>query len=945
MNYPIWDIPSTGGGTLIAIIAVIHSFIAHFAVGGGLFLVLTEIKAYRDNSTQLLAYVRKHTKFFLLLTMVLGGVTGVGIWFIISLVNPAGTSILIHNFVFAWAIEWVFFIAEIVALLIYYYRFDQMSRRNHLILGWFYFGFAWLSLFVINGILGFMLNPGDWLDSQNMWSGLFNPVFWPSLFFRTGIALFIAGIFGLVTSVFSRNKKLKKSLLKYNIQWLYLPFILIVVSGANYYFAFPEFSIQNVFQYNNEATHFIYLLIGATLLIFLLGILFLFRLPSRFHKVSAFIMIVVGLSWMAGFEYLREIARKPFVLNGLMYSNSVKPGQLSQISEEGFLQTAKWTEIKSVNEENMLAAGKELFKHQCSSCHTLGGYNDIISRTNNLTERGLEAHLTGQGKVLNYMPPFSGTSEEKQALAAYIYREIHEKEPLKEKPARIQKVENEIPAFDPKKDKYVILSWNDLGMHCISDNDQFFSFLPPANTLWAQVVKRGPRPEVITEGITIKYEVEKQHQNPEDHVPFWDYEDKIFNAELEQGTGLTGNRVNGEFELNPEKLSYVAEFIPVTPYRDDGNFNPYPLFTVTAYKERTGEKLAQTKVVAPTSTEMGCRNCHGGGWRVSNYSGLSDETAENILRVHDRLNHTDLLQKARKGEPMLCQSCHGDPALGATGKKDVLNFSAAVHGFHANYLTNMKEESCALCHPADPEGNTSCNRGRHSAVGLNCTDCHGTLEDHAYALLKNEKTTKPEKASRLMAYLEPRKVTSGEEVHPRTPWLKEPDCLSCHRNFSKPGKVFKADAFNKWVAGGDVLYRNRPDNHGMMCAACHGSPHAVYFAMNPYNRNRDNLQPLQYQGTPGPIGMNQNCEVCHTQEMEVSGHHRNMLKAQKQTKPWERTKASSITTEIFTQSDRVQKMARERRSHSPLSDILGFLNILVLGGLILVVGKTIQKPL
>ena len=42
MNYPVWELPSLGGGTLIAIIAVIHSFIAHLAVGGGLFLVLTE---------------------------------------------------------------------------------------------------------------------------------------------------------------------------------------------------------------------------------------------------------------------------------------------------------------------------------------------------------------------------------------------------------------------------------------------------------------------------------------------------------------------------------------------------------------------------------------------------------------------------------------------------------------------------------------------------------------------------------------------------------------------------------------------------------------------------------------------------------------------------------------------------------------------------------------
>ena len=72
MNYPVWELQAAGGGLLIALVAVIHVYIAHFAVGGGLLLVLTEIKARRMGSQALLDYARHHTKFFLLLTMVLG---------------------------------------------------------------------------------------------------------------------------------------------------------------------------------------------------------------------------------------------------------------------------------------------------------------------------------------------------------------------------------------------------------------------------------------------------------------------------------------------------------------------------------------------------------------------------------------------------------------------------------------------------------------------------------------------------------------------------------------------------------------------------------------------------------------------------------------------------------------------------------------------------------
>ena len=84
MNYPIWELAQLNSGTLVAFIATIHAYVAHLAVGGGLFLWLTDLKAVRDNDPVIKAYVKRHTWFFLLLTMVFGGVSGVGIWFIIA---------------------------------------------------------------------------------------------------------------------------------------------------------------------------------------------------------------------------------------------------------------------------------------------------------------------------------------------------------------------------------------------------------------------------------------------------------------------------------------------------------------------------------------------------------------------------------------------------------------------------------------------------------------------------------------------------------------------------------------------------------------------------------------------------------------------------------------------------------------------------------------------
>jgi hypothetical protein len=46
MNYPVWDV-AFGAGLLMALVSILHVFVSHFAVGGGLFLALTERRAFR----------------------------------------------------------------------------------------------------------------------------------------------------------------------------------------------------------------------------------------------------------------------------------------------------------------------------------------------------------------------------------------------------------------------------------------------------------------------------------------------------------------------------------------------------------------------------------------------------------------------------------------------------------------------------------------------------------------------------------------------------------------------------------------------------------------------------------------------------------------------------------------------------------------------------------
>jgi len=61
------------------------------------------------------------------------------------------------------------------------------------------------------------------------------------------------------------------------------------------------------------------------------------------------------------------------------------------------------------------------------------------------------------------------------------------------------------PTANAAGGKYVILAWNDLGMHCYNRDFADLAVLPPFNTLWVQVVRVGNPPKIVTQGIKVSY--------------------------------------------------------------------------------------------------------------------------------------------------------------------------------------------------------------------------------------------------------------------------------------------------------------------------------------------------------------------------------------------------------------------------------------------------------
>lgn len=414
MDYPFWDV-DIGYGILMAIIAVIHVFVSHFAIGGGLYLVVAESSARKKNDTLKLEFLKKLSKFFVLVTVVFGALTGVGIWFVIGLLNPAATEALIHNFVWGWATEWTFFVIEITAAIIYFYGWEKMSAKNHLTVGWLYFGAAWLSLFIINGILSFMLTPGTWLATGAFWDGFFNPTFFSSLVFRTGICIMLAGIFALVVASRYPADETKKGLVRYNTYWALTGMIIMLPSLFWFVSTIPQNIIDAVWGTHltpiasMNASYINFALLALVLIIF--GLL----IPKRFNIIIAVVAMIFGLSYFGEFEWMRESIRKPYVIYGYMYGNGIWLGDADKYAADGYLDHIKLR----TNDRN-----RDLFNHACRSCHTMNGYKALAPHYDGTDIDFIAGTIRGAHVMLGNMPEFLGTDEETRMVATHIYNNI-----------------------------------------------------------------------------------------------------------------------------------------------------------------------------------------------------------------------------------------------------------------------------------------------------------------------------------------------------------------------------------------------------------------------------------------------------------------------------------------------------------------------------------------
>lgn len=420
--YPQNDFGPLIKGMVIGGMGIFHVFLAQFAIGGGMMLCFFELRSQRRGDASARHFVDGYFKTLVLVSFVLGALTGVAMWFTTIQISPGTIGTMVHEFHWIWATEWTFFCLEIVAGYLFYRYGGVLSDRSRLTLLVLYSIAAWMSLFWINGILSWQLTPGQWSETRRMWSGFFNPSFWPSLAYRTVSALTIASLAAclVINLVKDFAPETRKRLIHQAALGL-APMVLMPALGAWYLAVIPPDSRSWVLGGSPAMTMFMGLAVAASLVIGIYAIVGIIGKRLYFNVTTASLLCVLAFGATAGGEFVREGVRKPFTIREYLYSNSIPRTEVAELRRIGCTTRDPYPLRDARTYPNdQVRLGARVFRVQCSVCHTYDGVNGLAHLAGTWSQEQRRMNIAQLQQTKPFMPPFAGTAREVEAVGQLI---------------------------------------------------------------------------------------------------------------------------------------------------------------------------------------------------------------------------------------------------------------------------------------------------------------------------------------------------------------------------------------------------------------------------------------------------------------------------------------------------------------------------------------------
>ncbi len=167
------------------------------------------------------------------------------------------------------------------------------------------------------------------------------------------------------------------------------------------------------------------------------GILAVAAIASLLRKdyststLGACMLVLFAFMSFGALEFVREGSRKPYLIEGFMYSTGVTTAKaegldsvatLAITQRDGVLSVAPWSlpEGKTLGQLSELEKGQAVYDAACLRCHSVVGYNAMAPLVKGWSVETIRTVIDRLDEVKPAMPPFPGNASEQDALTAYL---------------------------------------------------------------------------------------------------------------------------------------------------------------------------------------------------------------------------------------------------------------------------------------------------------------------------------------------------------------------------------------------------------------------------------------------------------------------------------------------------------------------------------------------
>ncbi|MCI5144609.1 MAG: hypothetical protein D3923_03570 [Candidatus Electrothrix sp. AR3] len=418
--------PLIGNSIIMAVVILVHVFVAFFAVGGSVLSVTAEWWGTKKQDDDYLRLARGLSKF-LSDMMKINGVLGVAIVVLtIGLWSQFGAFLFSVQF-WPFLAEGGIFLLLMIFSVIYHNTWDSASRGLHIFYGICTFLSSLAAGVMINGIWAFMLVPGKWIESQDRWDAFFTPILVESTthlllpcLINTVLLVFVWTYWKAKRAQGEEQRYLNK-INKFTasiggvilfLQPISGVLFLLKVKGATESLPAPN-PWSQLWTAGGMARPFLFTMMGLATVAMICAIIYWIMGHVKGRRFLLISSLALFTTFFIG-GFTRERARKPYLVWGTMYMNQQRVG-------------AKNTSAASTDAP---LNGEQVFlNHQCMSCHSFKGEGgstgpDLTSLSGRYDKTKLMNFVRQPPEPANMsMPPFSGPENELEALVEYLLQD------------------------------------------------------------------------------------------------------------------------------------------------------------------------------------------------------------------------------------------------------------------------------------------------------------------------------------------------------------------------------------------------------------------------------------------------------------------------------------------------------------------------------------------